>query len=395
MSLHDEARAEAKRLLDWWAAHLVDDRGGFYGEIDADDRPVLDASKSIILNTRLLWFFSAMAGWSGDDRALALAHRTADYIRDHFHDAEQGGLCWLLDADGQPEDTRKQAYAQAFAVYAFAEYHQATGNAAALAFARDLQALIEAKYRDVDRGGYTEALSANWKALPDQRLSDKDLNAPKTMNTHLHILEAYSRLYAVAPSSESRAALQGILSLFLDRFITPEGHLRLFFNMDWNDLSRSVSYGHDIEASWLIWEAAADLGDEALLARARPVVLALAEAARNEGMNEAGALAYEKGFDGHLDPDGEWWEQAEALVGFVNAWRMTGDADWLGAAEKVWEYTKAQYGAGGTTEWTWYAASASKGRICKAGQWKCPYHNGRAMIELDRRLKETNYPPLQ
>ncbi|HTM81178.1 AGE family epimerase/isomerase [Asticcacaulis sp.] len=387
MSLRDEAHAEGLRLLDWWEGHLVDGRGGFYGEVDAGDRPVLEASKSIILNTRLLWFFSAMSGWSGDARALTLARRAADYIRTHFHDAEQGGLYWRLTAAGLPEDTRKQAYAQGFAVYAFAEYHQATGDAGALTFARDLQNLIEAKYWDAGAGGYIEALSADWRALPDQRLSDKDLNAPKTMNTHLHVLEAYSRLHGVAPAEDTRAALHRIFTLFLDRFVAPEGHLRLFFGMDWNDLTRSVSYGHDIEASWLIWEAAEALGDETLLARARPVVLALAETTRCEGLRADGALAYEKGHGGHLDPDGEWWEQAEALVGFVNAWQMTGEAGWLGTAERVWNYTKAQYGAGGATEWTWYAALAPREKIYKAGQWKCPYHNGRAMIELDRRLR--------
>ena len=387
MSLRTEARAEGLRLLDWWAGHLVDDRGGFHGEVDADDQPVPGAQKSIILNTRLLWFFSIMVDWSGDPRALALARRSAGYIHDHFRDLEQDGLYWLLDADGQPADTRKQAYAQAFAVYAFATYYQATKDAAALAFAQDLQTLIEAKYWDVAQGGYVEALDRNWNSPTDQRLSDRDLDAPKTMNTHLHVLEAYSRLHAVAPSQETQAALRRILIVFLDRFVGSDGHLRLFFDMDWQDLTRSVSYGHDIEASWLIWKAVEVLGDERLLARARPVVLALAETARSEGLSADGALSYEKGFDGHLDADGEWWGQAEALVGFINAWQMTGEAGWLGAAETVWEYTKAQYGAGGTTEWTWYAASAPHEKIYKAGMWKCPYHNGRAMIELDRRLR--------
>lgn len=384
MNLRAEVRAEAMRLLDWWAGHLVDDRGGFYGEVDAEDRPVAEAAKSIILNTRLLWFFSAMA--AADDRAAGLAKRAADYLRAHFLDAEHGGLYWVLKADGQPEDTRKQAYAQAFAVYAFAEYHHATGDAAALVFARDLQALIEAKYWDAGAGGYIEALDREWNPPADQRLSDKDLDAPKTMNTHLHVLEAYTRLHVAAPTTDTRAALRRILSLFVERFVGADGHLRLFFDMDWNDLSRSVSYGHDIEASWLIWEAAEALGDETLLAQARPIVLALAESARREGMNAAGAFSYEKGHEGHLDPDGEWWEQAEALVGFVNAWQMTSEAKWLDAAEKVWAYTRAQYGAGGASEWTWYAASAPKDKIYKAGQWKCPYHNGRAMIELDHRL---------
>jgi mannobiose 2-epimerase len=387
MSLREEVHAEGLRLLDWWADHLVDGvGGGFHGEVDADDRPVAGAPKSIILNTRLLWFFSAMVAWCDDARALTLAHRAADYIRAHFHDATQGGLYWCLDADGHPTDAKKQAYAQAFTVYAFAEYYHATGNAAALTFAQGLQALIEVKYWDVERGGYIEALTCDWQPLADLRLSEKDIDAPKTMNTHLHVLEAYSRLHIVAPSEGTRAALHRILTVFLERFAAPDGHLRLFFDMGWHDLTRSVSYGHDIEASWLIWEAAEALGDEALLTRARPVVLALAETARREGLSPDGAMRYEKGHDGHLDADGEWWEQAEALVGFANAAQMTGDAGWLGSAQIVWAYTKAQYDASGASEWTWYATSAARGKIYKAGMWKCPYHNGRAMIELDRRL---------
>lgn len=385
MTLREEARAEAKRLIIWWGQQIDAEEGGFWGEVDADDRPVPDAPKSIILNTRLLWFFSAMCTFFGSDAARERATRAYNYIRAHVFDRENGGIVWLLDHKGQVLDARKQAYAQAFAIYALTEYHQCADDRHALETAQALRDMLETDFWDAGQGGYIEALSADWKPLPDQRLSEKDLNAPKTMNTHLHILEAYTNLYRIAPDEASRAALHRILTLFLDRFVTPDGHLRLFFDMDWNDLSRSVSYGHDIEASWLIWEAAEVLGEAALLARARPVVLALAETARKEGLN-TGALSYEKGFDGHLDPDGEWWGQAEALVGFVNAWRMTGEAGWLEVVERVWEYTKAQYGAGGASEWTWYAASAPRDKIYKAGQWKCPYHNGRAMIELCRRL---------
>ncbi|ESQ94012.1 AGE family epimerase/isomerase [Asticcacaulis benevestitus] len=388
MSLRDDARAEGLRLLDWWANHLIDEaRGGFLGEIDADDQPVPEAPKGVILNTRLLWFFSAMADWSGDVRALDLAHRAAAYIRERFLDGEHGGLYWLLDAAGQPLDSKKQAYSQAFAIYAFAEYYHATRDAAALAFARDLQALTEARFWDEAQGGYIEALSRDWLPLSDQRLSEKDVAAPKTMNTHLHVLEAYTRLHAVASCGGTEACLRRVLSVMLERFTGRDGHLRLFFDMDWTDRTTRVSYGHDIEASWLIWEAAEVLGDETLRTQVRPVVLALAESARREGLNAEGALAYETSHDGHLDRDGEWWGQAEALIGFVNAWQMTDDTTWMEAADKVWLYTKAQYGAGGANEWTWYAASAEREKIYKAGIWKCPYHNGRAMIELDRRLR--------
>ena len=386
--LRDEVRVEAARIFAWWARHMPDKAyGGFHGEIDAHDRPVADAAKSVILNTRLLWFFSAMAIHLKSAEALALAHRAAGYIRDHFLDRDHGGVVWRLDSRGRVLDGRKQAYAQAFALYGFSEYFAATGDAAALMTARDLQGLIESRFRDPGHGGYVEALGRDWSASGDQRLSDRDVDAPKTMNSHLHILEAYSRLHAVAPDTSSRLCLAGIIGVFVARFATGR-HLRLFRAMDWSDRTLSVSYGHDIEASWLIWEAAQALGDAETTARVRPVVLALARATLDEGFNAMGGLSYECRFDGAIDPDGEWWGQAEGLVGFVNAWQMTGEAAFLTAAERLWSTIKAQY-RDGDHEWTWYARDAHHPPMYRAGAWKCPYHNGRAMLELEKRLGAT------
>ncbi len=372
MSLLDEVRAEGEAIRRWWISHLPDNSDGFHGEVDADNRPVPDAPRSIILYTRLLWYFSAVG-------ERALADRAAHYIRRHFvHD---GGVVWMLDAGGAVIDAKLQGYAQAFAIYAFAEYHALTGDTEALAFVRDLQNVLETRFWDSEYGGYIEAIGG------DQRLSDKDIDAPKTMNTHLHVLEAYARLHAVAPDAASEHALRRILIVFLDRFATGD-HLRLFHNMDWRDRTQSVSFGHDIEASWLLWEAAEVLSDAALIDRARPAVLALARATLAEGFTAHG-LAYERGFDGHLDQAGEWWGQAEGLVGFVNALRMTGDDAYLAAAERLWTHIKAGF-RDGDAEWTWYARSASRPPVYKAGAWKCPYHNGRAMLELEKRLKSTS-----
>ncbi|MDV6332220.1 AGE family epimerase/isomerase [Asticcacaulis sp. 201] len=385
--LKRQARDEAGRLLRWWSDNLVDTvNGGFLGEVDADGLPVADAPKSIILNTRLLWFFSAAARALKSDEALVLASRASDYLHRYFIDAGAGGVYWLLDAQGRVIDSKKQAYAQAFTVYALAEYYLASHDLIALKMAEALQDMIEARFWDSGRGGYIEALDREWRPLADPRLSEKDIDAPKTMNTHLHILEAYTSLHRAAPRQATQARLDRILTLFLDRFSHPQGHLRLFFDMDWTDRTAGVSYGHDIEASWLIWEAAQALDDDALRDRCRPVVLALAGTTLHEGLSPEGGMNYEKRFDGHFDPDGEWWEQAEALVGFVNAWHMTGEPGWLDAADRVWAYTKAQYGAGGRREWSWYAAASGREKIYTAGMWKCPYHNGRAMIELDHRL---------
>ncbi len=368
MSLFEEVGTEGEAIRRWWTMRLPDTAGGFHGEIDAAGRPVLDAPRSIILYTRLLWYFSAVG-------ERVLADRAARYIRMHF--MHGGGVAWMLDAGGKIIDAKLQGYAQAFAVYAFAEYHTLTGDSAALAFARDLQTFIEVRFRDPVHGGYIEALGG------DQRLSDKDLDAPKTMNTHLHILEAYTRLHSVAPTSETRARLAAITDIFSARFAGP--HLKLFFDIDWTDRTQSVSFGHDIEASWLLWEAAEALDDPETTIRVRPLVLALARTTLEDGFNASGGLSYERGFDDHLDEDGEWWGQAEGLVGFVNAWRMTGEAAYLTAAERLWDHIKAQY-RDGDDEWTWYARSVNR-PMYKAGPWKCPYHNGRAMLELEKRLQ--------
>ena len=382
-----DARAEALRILAWWAAHTVDEaRGGFYGEVDAYGRPVDGADKGSVLNTRLLWFFSAMAHRYGRADALGLARRAFDYLLAHFLDPDHGGIYWRVDAQGRVADARKQAYAQAFFVYALVEYYAATQDPFVLDLARRLRDKIEAVFWDEPFGGYVEAKSRDWGDLADQRLSERDLDCPKTMNTHLHILEAYTRLYQVAPDATAMSALRRVTALFLERFVDEPGrHLKLFFDRDWSDRTRSVSYGHDIEASWLIWEAADALGDAALTQRARPIVLGLAEATLEEGLVD-GAVAYERGFDGHLDRDGEWWGQAEGLVGFVNAWQMTGDDAYTTAAERLWTCVRKDFRGDESGEWTWYAAGAAKPVQSLASLWKCPYHNGRAMLELDRRL---------
>jgi mannobiose 2-epimerase len=392
-TLRREARAEAERLLHWWGANIADDADGFHGEIGSDDKPVPAAPRSAILYTRLLWFFSAMGAHLKSDEALVLARRAADYLSNRFIDPDHGGLYWMLDARGQVIDARKHAYVQAFGVYAFAEHARVTNDKDSLKLARDLQREIEERFWDHQRGGYIEAMSAFWHEPGDQRLSDKDADCPKTMNTHLHILEAYTGLHRAAPTERTHAALHRALGVFIDRFVDPQsGQLRLFYTMDWSDQTHAVSFGHDIEASWLIWEAALVLNDREMQARVKPLSLALAMATLAEGRNAHGGLSYERKFpdaDGrdHLDPAGEWWGQAEGLVGLVNAWQLNGDPLYLDAAEQLWAHLKAQFGAGQGHEWTWYARNSGHQPMVKAGQWKCPYHNGRAMIELDQRLK--------
>ena len=269
-SLADAARCElVGHILPYWAEQTLDDEhGGFVGRIDGDGKRVLDAPKGSVLNARILWTFAAACRVLDSDAWCTEADRAYDALRQHFRDPVNGGVFWTVTPDGIPLDPKKQVYAQAFTVYALAEYVRQFGHAEALAWAQDLYHVIESRAVESEHGGYIEAFACDWGPLADVRLSEKDADAPKSMNTHLHVLEAYTALYHVWPDAGLANRLRALIELFLDRVIDAEtGHLTCFFGMDWSPQSEVVSFGHDIEASWLLDEAAAVLGDAALAAR--------------------------------------------------------------------------------------------------------------------------------
>lgn len=387
--LADAARAElVDHILPYWAGRAVDHAdGGFVGRIDGHDRLVADAPKGAVLNARILWTFAAACRALGTDRWCAEADRAYDALR-QFRDEEHGGVFWMTEADGTPLDTKKQTYAQAFAIYALAEYVRYEAHPQALAWATDLYALIEERAVDPEHGGYVEAFARDWGPAADLRLSEKDDDAPKSMNTHLHVLEAYTALHRVWPDAGLADRLRATIEVFLDRVIDPEtGHMTCFFGLDWTRTSGLVSYGHDIEASWLLDEAAAELGDAALAERVRQSSVRLARLTLAEGVDADGGLFNERDADGHLDDDKHWWPQAEAVVGFLNAYEHTGDPAFADAARATWAFIQRavvdREGGG------WFFRVRRDGRPYrdedKVGPWKCPYHNARACLEiLDR-----------
>ncbi|RZK90353.1 MAG: N-acyl-D-glucosamine 2-epimerase, partial [Hymenobacter sp.] len=248
-----EMVAELARITDFWLTHTLDERqGGFIGQMDSAGRIDAQASKGSILNARILWTFSAAYRQTGQPAHLAAATRAFDYLLTHFVDNEHGGIYWLLGSDGQPLNSRKQIYALAFAIYGLSEYYRATQNPRALEASQQLFEWIETYSYDPAHGGYFEAFGRAGESLADQRLSDKDRQAPKTMNTHLHVLEAYANLYCCWPDARLAERLQGLLNTFLTHILDAEtGHLRLFFTADWTPVADLISYGHDIEAAWL------------------------------------------------------------------------------------------------------------------------------------------------
>lgn len=388
LALADACEAELLAIARWWADNTLDHQG-FIGELSATGEMVA-APKGIILNARILWFFSEYCLTHGAARR-ALADRAYHYLVRHFVDREQGGVYWSVDAAGQPLDTKKQTYAQAFAIYGLSAYYRLSKNAESLALAHALFALVERHCLDDHAGGYVEALDRHWQPLADVRLSEKDENAPKTMNNHLHVLEAYTGLHLACRRPEYAAAVRKNILWMCDNITDAHtGHLRLFMDMQWHDLSPSYSYGHDIEASWLIYEALEVLGDAALLQRYTPLVLQLAETCVREGIGEQGQVLDK--FDkatGYRHNESEWWVQAEAMVGFVNAWQLSGEPRYLRAAQSVWDYIQRYQLDRHGGEWHWYSTlDQQKGfQRYKMGFWKGPYHNGRAMLEVARRLR--------
>jgi len=389
-SLRVAAERELREdILPFWAGHAVDrEHGGFVGAVAVDGRPDPEASKGGVLNARILWTYSAALRRWPEPLYREMADRAFEYLLAYFWDAEHSGLFWELDALGAVVEGRKQTYGQAFGIYALAEYSRATGNAEALDRAIRLFEDIEAYAVNPISGGYWEARGRDWYPIEEIRLSARDMNAPFSMNTHIHVMEAYSTLSLVWDDPRPRARLRAVLEILLDRFVDPEsGHLILFCDENWRSLSRGISYGHDIETSWLLCEAAELVGDPVLIELADAVALRMAGAVLAEGYDAERGGVYNDCLDGHLNTDKDWWPQAEGVVGFLNAYRLSGSDEFAGAALRTWDFINAcviDHAAG-----EWFSrvsrAGVAEPGLPKADFWKCPYHNTRAMLEtMDR-----------
>ena len=395
------SKSEARVLLEtnilrFWQEQMVDYRqGGFYGRIDGYNVLHPDAEKGAVLNARILWTFSAAARVLNNTPYRILAARAYDYLMQWFMDREQGGVYWSLNADGTPLDTKKQTYAIAFAIYGLAEYVRLTNNQEALNAAIRLFEDLEAHAYKWDnekmskcKNGYVEALTRNWQPIADMRLSEKDENGVFTMNTHLHVLEAYTNLYRVLKNVQ-RDDVQGtkeritkqlrtLIDIFANRIFDPAtGHLMLFFDEKWQPSNTHTSPGHDIEAAWLLHEALEVLGDEELLNQTLPVIHSLAQAAEDDIMDEK-----------------EWWCYAEAVVGYIDQWKLYQEEKPIESninlelAETAFHYIQTHLMDRENGEWFWtILPDGTPDRTHdKAGFWKCPYHNSRMCIEIIERL---------
>ena len=405
-------------ILRFWLDKMQDqEHGGFYGRIDGNGVLHPDAEKGAILNARILWSFSAAYRVLGNQEYLEAATRAKDYIIEHFIDPEYGGVYWSVDYQGNPLDTKKQFYAIGFAIYGLTEYARATDDREALDYALQLFDCIEEHAFDREHNGYIEAMTRDWKPIADMRLSELDANFPKSQNTHLHIIEPYTNLLRCLKELQAKescdyvpaigsvlpvgisvpietilcveGALRNLIDIFTDKILNPETHhLDLFFEMDWTrGAGHLESYGHDIECSWLMHEAALVLGDQKVLDKVEKVVREVAKASE-KGLRPDGSMIHEANLDtGHVDDDLHWWVQAENVVGWYNLYQHFGDEDALKKAVRCWHYIKDNLIDYKNGEWFWsrHPDGSLNTVDDKAGFWKCPYHNSRMCLEIIER----------
>lgn len=388
-------REEIKRhltddIIPFWKSLRDDTYGGYYGYMGYDLKVDEKAVKGCILNSRITWFFSNAYTVLKDESLLAEAKHGYEFMRDYCTDKENGGIFWSLKYDGTPEETLKHTYNQAFAIYALSSYYEASKDEEALKQAFALFTVIETKCRD--EIGYLEAFNERFEEIDNEKLSENGVMAEKTMNTLLHVFEAYTELYRVTKDERVKEKLEEIMDTFADKIYNPKLHRQeVFFDKYYNSILDLHSYGHDIETAWLIDRGVEILGEEKYEKKLGPITKDLTN------------QIFQTAFDGRslsnecergvVDTYRIWWVQAETVVGFLNGYEKCPERkEYLNAAKETWEFIKKYVmDKRSGSEWFW--------RVSKEGvpdeskpivePWKCPYHNGRMCLEVIRRSERT------
>jgi len=375
-------------ILPFWKGLKDEEFGGYYGFMDTELNLDKKAVKGCILNSRILWFFSNAWAVLQDESLKEYADHAYDFMKKYCYDEERGGVYWSVTYDGKPEDTTKHTYNQAFAIYALSSYYDVSGNKEALTLAQKLRDVVEEKC--FDEVGYKEALDINFNPAENDKLSENGVMADRTMNTLLHVFEAYTELYRVSKDEIAATKLCWMMDLVADKIYNPALHRQeVFFDNNYTSLIDLHSYGHDIETAWLVDRGASVLGDEAYIAKMAPITADLEQNvyklaySENSFKNEC-----ERGVD---DERRIWWVQAEAVVGFYNGWQKDNSkTHYLEAAENIWKFIQDKVvDKRPGSEWFSEVDVNGKPYMHKPilEPWKCPYHNGRMCLEMIKREK--------
>ena len=376
-------------LIPFWQGLKDEENGGFYGYLSYDLKLDKKAVKGCILNSRILWFFSNAYMLLGDSSLLESATHAYQFLKDYCVDNEFGGVFWSLAYDGTPEDTTKHTYNQAFSIYALASYYDASKNPEALEIAWKLYDLVESKCKD--EYGYLEAFTRNFEPEENDKLSENGVIAEKTMNTLLHVFEAYTELYRVTKEEKAAKQIRFMMDIIKDKVFNKEiGRQEVFFDKTWNSLIDLYSYGHDIETAWLVDRGLEVLDDEAYTNMLSPITKIITENIYNRAYIDHSLV--NEAENGVVDTTRVWWVQAEAVVGFLNGYQKQGDKKFLDASEDIWNYIKEYFiDKRNGSEWFWSVKedhTPNEKPIVEP--WKCPYHNGRMCFEVLRRMKDAS-----
>ena len=389
MMMIEEVKAHLLNdIIPFWKNLRDDEFGGYYGYMDYDLKLDKKAVKGCILNSRITWFFANAYTLLKDESLLEEAKHGFAFMKEHCMDKENGGIFWSMKYDGTPEDTTKHTYNQAFSIYALSSYYEATHDEEALVMAKELFHIIETKC--TDEIGYKEAFDKEFHEVENDKLSENGVIAEKTMNTLLHVFEAYTELYRVAKLPEVKERLEWIMDTFADKVYNPKLHRQeVFFDRNMNTILDLHSYGHDIETAWLMDRGVEVLGEKKYEEKMTPITKDLT------------AEIYKVAFDGHslanecekgvVNVHRIWWVQAETVIGFLNGWQKDPSrTEYLEAAKSEWQFIKDHVmDKRQGSEWFWEVDPSGKpyeGRPI-VEPWKCPYHNGRMCFEVIRRLE--------
>jgi len=394
---------ELFNILEYWTEFgVAKDGTGFYGAVDLNNEPVLSANKSCVLNARILWTFAAAAKAYPGKGYEEIAHKAYKVVTEDFADNDLGGFYMELSSDNKVVNDHKHTYAQAFVIYSLSKYYEFNPSEEVMQRIQDFFNFLDGTTKDPYNAGYLESFTRDWKLYEENRMADN--NEPKSMNTHLHVIEAYAAIYKVWKGDLVKQRLTQLLEIFIQRIIRESGHLGVFFSSDFSETENSkgiCSFGHDIEASWLIWEAAEILGNEGIIQRIKPLITKMADAVLRVAVDKDGGLFLESTrFGSHVKTNKHWWLQAETLVGFMNMYQLKGEQKYWDTVKLTWDFIDRCVIDHKGGEWFTKVSRLGVPYLeepandpspyyrndWKIDPWKCPYHNGRAMMEMVERI---------
>lgn len=392
-------------IMPFWYDHMVDEiNGGFYGAVDKDLKPVVSAPKSAVLTSRMLWAYSNAYDVTGEERCRHLAKRAYIYLREHFWDETYGGIYWMVGPKGDPFDTVKRTYAQACFLYAAAEYYRVFQEDEALKYAEEILELV-VRYAKQENGGYLDSLCRNWREDPWVRTWFMNHNgAPMLLNSHLHLFEGTALLYRCTGNEKTKRILKDLLTFLLDHCVEYDtGHLKAGMDENPNRIDTEISYGHDMECAYLMEEAAKLLGDQELILRTNKAVLMLSKNALEEGLDrtEGGMFNEKDKATGKIMKSKIWWVQCESLTGFLCAYEISKEEEYLDGAVRIYDYIERYMADWEKGEWLAVGRHEKQDAEIqamdeslfvvvgdeKANKTKCPYHNSRSCFGVSARVE--------